>query len=214
MLNSTTSDNTNLTAYAISFGETLYLLIWTVLDPGQKEEISDVGMRGVVATILFMIYQVLIIIIVINLLIAVMNTTIQRYQDRKQLYWKFARTSVWIDYFDDYMALPCPFSIYSVAWTLTYGLIVVINKIVGLLKTKSKSNLDIKVPSMPCPEDQTRKSNRIKQLHLMLELSQRHKDNINGHQQQKLEIDNLKQTILKHLETTFVSSQNMMIKKQ
>ena len=154
------------------------MLIWTILDPGPNDDISnDVdGIRGVVATILFMMYQVTIIIILLNLLIAVMNSTIQRYQDRKQLYWKFARTSVWIDYFDDYMALPSPFSIFSVAWTLTYAFILVIHKVTALTKSRSSSHDIRDSHHMPCNDDSDKISERFKHLQLMLLLCQRHRD--------------------------------------
>ena len=42
-LNSTTDANVNITAYAQNFGDTMYLLFWTILDPGPKEEILDKG---------------------------------------------------------------------------------------------------------------------------------------------------------------------------
>ena len=35
--------NTNVTAYAQSFGDTMYILFWTILDPGPKEEIMEKG---------------------------------------------------------------------------------------------------------------------------------------------------------------------------
>ena len=77
-------------------------------------------MRDIAATFLLIAYQIVMIVVFFNLLIAIMNVTIQKYQDRRQLYWKFARTSVWIEYFDDTSALPLPFTIFNVVWSIIY----------------------------------------------------------------------------------------------
>merc|ERR1719225_863927 len=83
-LNSTINANVNITAYAQNFGDTMYLLFWTILDPGPKEEILDkgTGMRDIAATFLLIAYQIVMIVVFFNLLIAIMNVTIQKYQDR------------------------------------------------------------------------------------------------------------------------------------
>ena len=58
--------------------------------------------------------QVMSAIIFLNLLIAVMNTTVQKVQEKRELYWKFARASVWIRFFDDNQALPPPFNCFNI----------------------------------------------------------------------------------------------------
>ena len=60
----------------------------------QKEELW--GIRHIVSNGLFTMYQVTVVIILLNLLIAVMNATVQKVHDQTQLYWKFTRTSIWI----------------------------------------------------------------------------------------------------------------------
>ena len=57
--------------------------------------------RGYVATGLLLLYQVLVVILLLNLLIALMNSTVQKVEDQKLLYWKFVRTSIWYEFFDD-----------------------------------------------------------------------------------------------------------------
>ena len=42
MLNTTVYDNTNVTAYGVEFKVYFELLIWTILDPGKKDEIGKV----------------------------------------------------------------------------------------------------------------------------------------------------------------------------
>ena len=90
--------------------------MWTLLTPGQNEEyIPDTSESDSIgARVLYFIYQIFIIIILLNLLIAIMNSTVQRLQDKRQLYWKFVRTSIWIDHFDDNLLVPMPFSLLTI----------------------------------------------------------------------------------------------------
>ena len=46
-----------------------------------------------------------------NLLIAIMNSTVQNVQDKKLLYWKFVRAGFWIRFFDENRALPPPYNL-------------------------------------------------------------------------------------------------------
>ena len=108
---------TNYTAYYNSYSKTFQILFWSILDPQNKDEelkIDHHNMRGIAATILVAAYQLIIIIVLLNLLIAVMNATIQKVEDQKLLYWKFIRTSTWIEFFDPVNAIPIPFSIFMV----------------------------------------------------------------------------------------------------
>ena len=63
---------------------------------------------------LMAVFQTIIIIVFMNLLVAVMNATVQKIQEKKELYWMFARSSVWIRFFDDNCALPPPFNLITV----------------------------------------------------------------------------------------------------
>ena len=182
LLNSTVYDNTNVTAYTTKFQETFILLIWTILDPGEKDEIDSTGLRGTFATFVMLMYQVTTIIILLNLLIAVMNSTVQRFQDRKQLYWKFTRTSVWIEFFDDSAALPLPFTIYNVFWaiTMTVGYLIVIclrwlfRKVKAVCGLKSKSSVNAQLN--PCQLKPGEFDKRKAHTNLMLSLLKRYED--------------------------------------
>ena len=66
---------------------------------------------GSIATLLYASYQVTLVIVLLNLLIAMMNSTVQRIQDKKLLYWKFERTSVWLDFINEFFIVPPPLTI-------------------------------------------------------------------------------------------------------
>ena len=124
-----TFNDTSYSAYYNTFERTFYVLFDAILDPGQKDEdlqITRNSLRGWVATIMVALYELVIIIVLLNLLIAVMNATVQKVYNQKQLYWKFARTRIWIEYFDPENALPIPFSILLILGTFFRQLVNVI----------------------------------------------------------------------------------------
>ena len=66
-------------------------LLWSLLNPGNDglEELGvddETSLTGVVATALLVLYQLMSVIILLNLLIAVMNATIQKTQQRYLLF--------------------------------------------------------------------------------------------------------------------------------
>ena len=66
-------------------------LLWAILNPGNDglEELGvddGTSLTGVVATALLVMYQLMSVIILLNLLIAVMNATIQKTQQRYLLF--------------------------------------------------------------------------------------------------------------------------------
>jgi hypothetical protein len=199
---------TNYTAYAESFSKMFYLLFWTTLDPGPKDEIPDEGVRGTVATILFISYQVLIIVVLLNLLIAVMNATVQKVHDRKQLYWKFARTSVWSEFFDRISGIPIPFAIINVAWTIFYYSIMACLKLVKIVKARygrqrSKTSFGIEGSPQQCDFKTEQREKRMKHAHLVLRLIDRYKakNEVAAEDLNKVNMDNLKQDIFRHMDT-------------
>ena len=100
------------------FTETFETMFWSWLGPGQDFKESDgtdlVSSRGVFAIALMGIYQTISAVIIMNLLVAIMNSTIQNVQDKKLLYWKFVRAGFWIRFFDENRALPPPYNLLNI----------------------------------------------------------------------------------------------------
>ena len=96
----------------MSFIAEIMVMFWALLNPGpDPETIPDIGISGIVANILFAIYQVINAIIFLNLLIAMMNSTMQKIEDKKLLYWKFVRTTVWLDFISVKHTFPPPWNL-------------------------------------------------------------------------------------------------------
>ena len=99
--------------YISSYLNIALTMFWATVSPGPNEDyVPGQGIHGVSATTLFILYQTCTCIILMNLLIAIMNSTMQRQEDKKLLYWKFARSSVWIEYYNDSRwGLPPPLNV-------------------------------------------------------------------------------------------------------
>ena len=115
-------NNDSISTYAHNFGTFMFGLGFIFLDPGNDKvpEIPDSTNRDKFATFMFVIYNIFAITILLNLTITLMNSTIQRFEDRRQLHWKCKRTSVLIEYFDCKLYLPVPFSFFLVVWTVVF----------------------------------------------------------------------------------------------
>ena len=105
--------------YMYNFAKTMEVLFWQSLSPEDPEKrLADESLSSLSSTIftktLMAVFQTIIVIVFMNLLVAVMNATVQKVQDKKELYWMFARSSVWIRFFDDNCALPPPFNLITV----------------------------------------------------------------------------------------------------
>ena len=118
--NNPTSE-TQIAPFDKDFASTFHVILWTIFETGQKKQFPHKTVEQKFATVLYFIYQVFIIIILLNLLIAIMNATVQRLQDKRQLYWKFVRTSIWVEYFDENSMLPVPFSLLHIPWAIFKG---------------------------------------------------------------------------------------------
>ena len=92
---------------------------WKLVDPGPLGILDENEVQKF-ASAMVMAYHVIAIFILLNLTITLMNSTIQKFQDRQLLYWKCEITSVLIEFFDcpSKLYLPVPFSAILVFWTV------------------------------------------------------------------------------------------------
>ena len=173
----------NEDCFASSFKQILHVLFWSILDPGKNDEDLKIelnSIRGTVAELLFMIYQITIIFVLLNLLIAVMNATIQKVHDQKLLYWKFVRTSIWIQFFDNANAIPTPFSIINIPGRLFHGIALLIKVCRKMYKSYVRNdsrNLSMNEAKNPCFFNNDQIQARKNHVKLMMDLIQRYNGN-------------------------------------
>ncbi|XP_073085571.1 short transient receptor potential channel 4 isoform X2 [Manis javanica] len=111
--------------------ETLQSLFWSIFGlinlyvtnvKAQHEFTEFVG-----AT-MFGTYNVISLVVLLNMLIAMMNNSYQLIADHADIEWKFARTKLWMSYFEEGGTLPTPFNVipspkslwYLIKWMWTH----------------------------------------------------------------------------------------------
>ncbi|XP_030748044.1 transient-receptor-potential-like protein [Sitophilus oryzae] len=62
--------------------------------------------------LMFGSYSVINVIVLLNLLIAMMSNSFAMIEEHSDIEWKFARTKLWMSYFEEYGTLPPPFNIF------------------------------------------------------------------------------------------------------
>ncbi|XP_065260453.1 short transient receptor potential channel 4 isoform X3 [Emys orbicularis] len=78
-----------------------------------------------VGATMFGTYNVISLVVLLNMLIAMMNNSYQLIADHADIEWKFARTKLWMSYFEEGGTLPTPFNVlpspkslwYLIKWT-------------------------------------------------------------------------------------------------
>ncbi|XP_076002326.1 short transient receptor potential channel 4b [Genypterus blacodes] len=96
--------------------ETLQTLFWSIfglialhvtnVNVTVKPEFTEF-----VGTTMFGTYNIISLVVLLNMLIAMMNNSYQHIADHADIEWKFARTKLWMSYFEEGGTLPSPFNI-------------------------------------------------------------------------------------------------------
>ncbi|XP_006628285.2 short transient receptor potential channel 4b [Lepisosteus oculatus] len=94
--------------------ETLQSLFWSIFglislyvtNVNAQHEFTEF-----VGATMFGTYNVISLVVLLNMLIAMMNNSYQLIADHADIEWKFARTKLWMSYFEEGGTLPAPFNI-------------------------------------------------------------------------------------------------------
>uniref|UniRef100_A0A673K3F2 Short transient receptor potential channel 4-like n=1 Tax=Sinocyclocheilus rhinocerous TaxID=307959 RepID=A0A673K3F2_9TELE len=111
--------------------ETLQSLFWSIFglvslyvtNVDAKHEFTEF-----VGATMFGTYSIISLVVLLNMLIAMMNNSYQLIADHADIEWKFARTKLWMSYFEEGGTLPTPFNIipspksawYLIRWIKTH----------------------------------------------------------------------------------------------
>ncbi|XP_057694902.1 short transient receptor potential channel 4-like [Corythoichthys intestinalis] len=94
--------------------ETLQSLFWSVfglISLYVTRVKPDHEFTMFVGTTMFGTYNIISLVVLLNMLIAMMNNSYQHIADHADIEWKFARTKLWMSYFEEGGTLPSPFNI-------------------------------------------------------------------------------------------------------
>uniref|UniRef100_A0A8D2JFG8 Transient receptor potential cation channel subfamily C member 6 n=1 Tax=Varanus komodoensis TaxID=61221 RepID=A0A8D2JFG8_VARKO len=70
--------------------------------------------------VLYGVYNVTMVIVLLNMLIAMINSSFQEIEDDADVEWKFARARLWFSYFEEGRTLPVPFNLVPSPKSLLY----------------------------------------------------------------------------------------------
>ncbi|KAI0210121.1 Transient-receptor-potential-like protein [Lamellibrachia satsuma] len=90
---------------------TLFWALFGLMPLSTVREGSMQSFTKRVGEILLMVYHIMAIIVLINMLIAMMSSSFQEIEDHSDREWKFARSKLWMGYFDEGSTLPPPFNL-------------------------------------------------------------------------------------------------------
>uniref|UniRef100_A0A4W5NMK2 Transient receptor potential cation channel subfamily C member 5 n=1 Tax=Hucho hucho TaxID=62062 RepID=A0A4W5NMK2_9TELE len=153
--------------------ETLQSLFWSIFGL-LNLYVTNVKARHefteFVGATMFGTYNVISLVVLLNMLIAMMNNSYQLIADHADIEWKFARTKLWMSYFDEGGTLPPPFNIVPSPKSVWYLCVWTHNRLCGR--------------DHPSPDD-PRKHENLK------EFTERHADNLIQNQHYQEVIRNL-----------------------
>uniref|UniRef100_A0A8C5BBQ7 Transient receptor ion channel domain-containing protein n=1 Tax=Gadus morhua TaxID=8049 RepID=A0A8C5BBQ7_GADMO len=94
--------------------ESFKTLFWSIF--GLSEVISvvlkyDHKFIENIGYVLYGIYNVTMVVVLLNMLIAMINSSYQEIEEDADVEWKFARAKLWLSYFDEGRTLPAPFNL-------------------------------------------------------------------------------------------------------
>ncbi|KAM7366553.1 hypothetical protein PAMP_015986 [Pampus punctatissimus] len=112
--------------------ETLQSLFWSIFGL-LNLYVTNVKARHefteFVGATMFGTYNIISLVVLLNMLIAMMNNSYQLIADHADIEWKFARTKLWMSYFDEGGTLPPPFNIIPSPKSIWYLLMWLHNKL-------------------------------------------------------------------------------------
>nr|XP_019943729.1 PREDICTED: short transient receptor potential channel 6 [Paralichthys olivaceus] len=94
--------------------ESFKTLFWAIFGLSEvKSVVLNIDHKFIENTgyILYGVYNIIMVIVLLNMLIAMFNSSFQEIQDDADVEWKFARAKLWFSYFEHGVTLPVPFNL-------------------------------------------------------------------------------------------------------
>uniref|UniRef100_UPI00398F6885 short transient receptor potential channel 7 isoform X1 n=1 Tax=Pristiophorus japonicus TaxID=55135 RepID=UPI00398F6885 len=129
--------------------ESFKTLFWSIF--GLSEVISvvlkyDHKFIENIGYILYGVYNVTMVVVLLNMLIAMINSSYQEIEEDADVEWKFARAKLWLSYFDEGRTLPTPFNLVPSPKSVYYFIFKIKICLIYLCKSKvQKSEGDLEM---------------------------------------------------------------------
>ncbi|XP_033948018.1 short transient receptor potential channel 7b [Pseudochaenichthys georgianus] len=121
--------------------ESFKTLFWSIF--GLSEVISvvlkyDHKFIENIGYVLYGVYNVTMVVVLLNMLIAMINNSYQEIEEDADVEWKFARAKLWISYFDEGRTLPAPFNLVPSPKSFYYMVLRIKSCLIHLCKANSR----------------------------------------------------------------------------
>ncbi|KAF3693251.1 Short transient receptor potential channel 6 [Channa argus] len=121
--------------------ESFKTLFWAIFGLSEvKSVVINIDHKFIENTgyVLYGIYNIIMVIVLLNMLIAMFNSSFQEIEDDADVEWKFARAKLWFSYFEHGSTLPVPFNLVPSPSSVVSLLLGIKEFIQGVRQTKSK----------------------------------------------------------------------------
>ncbi|XP_041122733.1 short transient receptor potential channel 7-like [Polyodon spathula] len=121
--------------------ESFKTLFWSIF--GLSEVISvvlkyDHKFIENIGYVLYGVYNVTMVVVLLNMLIAMINNSYQEIEEDADVEWKFARAKLWLSYYDEGRTLPAPFNLMPSPKSFYYLILRIKSCLIWLCKAKAK----------------------------------------------------------------------------
>ncbi|XP_031214741.1 short transient receptor potential channel 7 isoform X3 [Mastomys coucha] len=121
--------------------ESFKTLFWSIF--GLSEVISvvlkyDHKFIENIGYVLYGVYNVTMVVVLLNMLIAMINNSYQEIEEDADVEWKFARAKLWLSYFDEGRTLPAPFNLVPSPKSFYYLIMRIKMCLIKLCQSKAK----------------------------------------------------------------------------
>ncbi|XP_060935927.1 short transient receptor potential channel 7b isoform X1 [Limanda limanda] len=121
--------------------ESFKTLFWSIF--GLSEVISvvlkyDHKFIENIGYVLYGVYNVTMVVVLLNMLIAMINNSYQEIEEDADVEWKFARAKLWLSYFDEGRTLPAPFNLVPSPKSFYYLILRIKSCLIRLCKANGR----------------------------------------------------------------------------
>ncbi|XP_077421224.1 short transient receptor potential channel 6 [Vanacampus margaritifer] len=176
--------------------ESFKTLFWTIFGLSEvKSVVIDIDHKFIenIGYILYGVYNVIMVIVLLNMLIAMFNSSFQEIEGDADVEWKFARAKLWFSYFEQGGSLPVPFnllpSLGPVAslmrglkgcfWETVRGEVRENMQCDQMERNKLSQQEDSRVDASACPTRYQKIMNRLVKRHILKAQRDKENDEVN-----------------------------------
>nr|XP_033783289.1 short transient receptor potential channel 7 isoform X1 [Geotrypetes seraphini] len=122
--------------------ESFKTLFWSIF--GLSEVVSvvlkyDHKFIENIGYVLYGVYNVTMVVVLLNMLIAMINNSYQEIEEDADVEWKFARAKLWLSYFDEGRTLPAPYNLVPSPKSFYYLIMRIKMCLIKLCKSQARS---------------------------------------------------------------------------